>query len=202
MFWICWPVSIQFDRVGEISVIIAFPHPRKGMEKSPVTLLLRRRLLLGVTEPTQETHWKMHCLISIAQGTAWYSRSRQPDITRFVQVVWDHRSIVHQWEFPVSLPFSTRKDISSSPGTAHCFFHPGRKGIGQGWGTKALGSCRKPAFYCFQGRKLFPCPQSLKMQCCGGKSLVRDSGVGDLQPCAKGKGCCGKMQACGRHINI
>lgn len=40
------------------------------------------------------------------------------------------------------------------------------------------------------------------MQCCGGKSLVCDSGVGDLQLHAEGKGCCSKMQGCGRHINI
>lgn len=63
-------------------MIIAFSHPRKGMEKPPVTLLLSRRFLLGVTEPTQETHWKMHCLISIAQGMAWYSGIR----TRHYQI--------------------------------------------------------------------------------------------------------------------
>lgn len=89
----------------------------------------------------------MHFFISSPRGTAWFSLSRQPDIHRFLQVVGEHRNIVCHWWFPVSFCFSsTREDISSFPGTAHCFFHTDRKGVGQGWGTKAPDSSRKLHF--------------------------------------------------------
>lgn len=203
MFWICWPVPTQFDRGGEISVVIAFPHPRRGTKKSLLTLLLRRGLVLGVTEPTQETHWKMCFVISIAQGTAWFSRSRQPDIPRFVQVVGEHRSIVWQWWPPVSIPFSsTREDISSFPGTTHCFFHPGRKRVGQGRGTKALGSCRKPAFYCSQGRKLFPALGASKCSAAGATGWGGTVGWELCSSVLRGSDAVESWQGCGRHINI
>lgn len=51
-------VPTQSEGGGEILVISTFPHPRRVVEKSPCCLLLWREVVLGVTEPTQETGWK------------------------------------------------------------------------------------------------------------------------------------------------
>lgn len=171
-------------RGGEISVIMTLPIPRREVEKSWLTLLLSRGLMWSVTESTQETHWSMCFVLSIAQGMAWFSRSRQKQMFPDVSRLWENMEILSANE--------GFQSVSTSPaGTSALFLAqliphplPWQKWVGQGWGTYHL---QKISILLCPGEKMILCPQNFKMLCCGSNKLGWDSEVRALHSVLRGR---------------
>lgn len=145
----------------------------------------------------------MYFFISIPQGTAWFSWSRQPDIHWFVQVVGEHGNTVCHWWFPVSLCFSSTAKTSAlflaQLTASSTLAEKGLAGNEEQRHQTALENC----VYCPWERKLFTALGASK---CNAVVATGWYGTEEWDLCSsvlRGRDAVeSQREGCGRHFNI
>lgn len=149
---------------------------------------------------TGDTLENMLCYFHCSRNSLVFQEQTTPDLSR----LWENTEVLS-----VSDGFQS-VSASSPPGrtsalflaqlTASCTL--AEKWVGQGWGTKALGCCTKPAFYCPQGRKFFPALGASKCSAAVATGWGATAGWKLCGSMLRGRDAVESWQGCGRHINI
>lgn len=151
---------------------MTLPSPRREVEKSWLTLLLRRGLMWSVTEPTQETHWTCALFFPLLEEWLGFPETDSqmcPDCER-------------TWRYCPPVRVSSQSSLLHLEG--HQLFCSARFTSStlakKSWPrTRNQGTyhLQKICILLSQGEKMILCPQTFKMLCCGSNKLGWDSGV-------------------------